>query len=209
MQQGRMISFEGPDGSGKTTNVKILQQALLDRGYTNVITTREPGGTSLGEQIRALILMEKMEGLTELLLFAAARCEHIAKKIRPVLDAGGIVLCDRFADSSYAFQGAGRGMADAVLQMEELVHAGFEPDYTLFFDVSLPECERRMGIRGGENRLDLETLDFKRKVYDGYLERVAANPHRMHLIDAMPSPQEVNINVIHWLDTVFVPNNPL
>lgn len=209
MQKGRFITLEGPDGSGKTTNVNVLRDALIARGYTNVVLSREPGGTDLGERIRDILLHTDMAAMTELLLFAAARAEHVEAKIKPALEAGAIVISDRFSDSSFAFQGYARDRIKEVLELEKIVLVGFEPDYTLFFNVTLPECERRMKIRGGENRLDAETLDFKRKVYEGYLRRLETHRHRMCEIDAMPIPSEVSANVIRWVDTVFVPNNPL
>lgn len=208
MQKGRFISFEGPDGSGKTSNVEIMRETLLSRGYTNIITTREPGGTPLGEKIRALLLNDSMCSMTELLLFAAARAEHIDSRIKPHMANGGIVICDRFADSSYAYQGTARDLLTTVLTLQNLVHKDFEPDYTLFFDVTLPESERRMTTRGDKNRLDKEVLEFKRKVYSGYQECFRLNPHRMHRIDAMPNPTDVKNSVICWVDEVFIPNNP-
>jgi len=210
MKKGKFLTCEGPDGSSKSTNLPYVKEALEAAGYT-VVVTREPGGTPLGEKIRELLLDNNntMAPMTELLLFAAQRAEHIAKKIRPALDAGYIVLCDRFADSTYAYQGSGRGYKTSVLALEQLVHEGFEPDYTLFFTVDMVESERRIAKRMGKDRLDGETLDFKTATYRGYMERYYEHIHRMHPINSMQSFEDVRADVEKWVREVFIPANPL
>ena len=209
--KGRLITVEGADGSGKTTNAKHLADALRALGF-DVVTTREPGGTGVAEDIR-YVLLQKREGeqlapLTELLLFSAARAQHLEKKILPALAAGKIVVCDRFCDTSFAYQGYGRGLLAEYLQMEKLVHDGFEPDHTLFFDIDLPQAERRLSARSNEiNRLDDEKLEFKKKCMEGYNIRYNQNPHRMFYIDGGQDEQKVKADVISWVVNIFTPQN--
>lgn len=201
---GKFISCEGPDGAGKTTNVKILVGWLQDHGY-KVTYTREPGGTEVGEKIRGILLGDPMQPLTELLMFAAQRAEHISAVIKPALERGEIVVCDRFADSTYAYQAAGRGWVDQVLQMEEFVHCGFEPDYTLFFDVTLEESMRRLQERTGGvlDVFEQEKKEFRQRVYTGYQTRFTQKAYRMVKIDAMKNPEEVAAQVIAWAEKTF------
>lgn len=207
--QGKLITLEGPDGSGKSTNLPYLAELLKSKGYL-VDCTREPGGTLVGEKIRDLLLSEQMTPMAELLLFAAARAEHIETFIKPALAAGYIVLCDRFADSTYAYQGVGRGYNNSVLALETMVHAGFEPDHTLFFDVTLEESQKRLAGRAGQpDHFDLANDAFKTKVYQGYQTRFKQNSHRMHRINAMLSPEWVRIQIKDWVNLRFVPANPL
>jgi dTMP kinase len=214
---GKFITIEGPDGGGKSSNVLTIVERLELAGYS-VIQSREPGGTKIGEKLRAILLggLEKDDRpseTTELLLFAAARAQHIDTKIKPALEAGQVVICDRFADSTYAYQGHARGLLPKVLQLQDFVHQGFEPDYTLFFDLTLEESQRRLAERaeaGGENnRLDQERIDFKTRAYLGYQECFNRNPHRMYRIDAMGSRDEVKREVTRWVEEVFIPQNPL
>jgi dTMP kinase len=210
-RRGKLITIEGPDGSGKSSSIATIVRVLQSHGY-DVVTSREPGGTPTGEEIRKVILNLDMHPTCELLLFAASRAQHLHTKILPALEAGQIVVCDRFADSSYAYQGIGRGFVDDVNHLEQFVLKGFEPDYTLFFDVTLEESARRLGLRAGQdgesNRLDTEAYAFKQRVYDGYQQRYHANPHRMHLIDAMQSMEMVQLDVAMWVKTVFIGENP-
>lgn len=202
--KGLFISCEGPDGAGKTTNVKILVGWLKDNGYA-VAYTREPGGTTVGEKIREILLKDPMYPMTELLMFAAQRAEHIEAVIKPALARGEVVVCDRFADSTYAYQAAGRGYFDQVRLLEDFVHVGFEPDFTLFFDVTLEESLHRLNERTGGN-LDVfeqEQNDFRKRVYQGYQVRFKQKQHRMVLIDAMRTPEEVAAQVIAWAEKTF------
>lgn len=204
MKKGMLITFEGPDGSGKTTNIKVLVGWLQDKGY-DVVYTREPGGTPVGEKIRELLLNNPMAPMTEVLLFNASRAEHLNQLILPAIEAGKIVVCDRFSDSTYAYQAAGRGWFEQVKIMEEFVHEGFEPHYTLFFDVTLEESLRRLHERTG-GKLDVfeqEKNEFRERVYQGYQVRFKHKVHRMVRIDAMKTPEEVSQQVIEWAKTVF------
>ncbi len=212
---GKLISLEGPDGSGKSTNGKHLAAALRKAGY-DVVETREPGGTDVGEEIREVLLRkrglleEQIDPMTELLLFIASRAQHINKKLKPMLAAGKIVITDRFCDTSYAYQGYGRGLIGKYLELEKMVHDQFFPDYTLFFNVTLPTSERRLIARTNEsNRLDDETLAFKRACFDGYQIRLKNEAHRMHVIDAELEPIEVQKQVEYWVNWHFIPANPI
>lgn len=208
-----MISLEGCDGSGKSTGAKFLVEMLREKGY-DVIHTREPGGTVIAEEIRNLLL-NKREGeqivpMAELLLFNAARAQHIEAVIKPALEAGKIVVSDRFSDSSYAYQGIGRGFVGEMIDLEHLVHKDFEPNYTLFFDVTLEESIRRISSRPElANRLDSETLAFKEKVFKGYNIRFAQHRHRMYKIDAMQSIENVNEQITFWVNKIIKENSCL
>lgn len=200
---GLFISFEGADGSGKSTNAKRLADLIEHYGYS-VVRTREPGGSPVGEQLRSVILNSKASPMSELLMFAASRAEHIETVIKPALATGKVVICDRFSDSTYAYQGVGRGYVEEVLKLEKFVHEGFEPDYTLFFDITLEESKKRLLARFEKmNHLDKEDDAFKTKVFMGYQERFAANPHRMVLINSMGNEDEVYARVKKWADSIF------
>lgn len=204
--QGKFITFEGPDGSGKSTNIPVLVEYLRSQGY-KVVTTREPGGTVVGEKIRDILLHDYMHPSAELLLFAAQRAEHIKSLIQPALEAGNIVICDRFYDSTFAYQGA-RGYAEDVLELEDYVQRGFKPDYTLFFDVTLEESLNRIRARTKATNVELDRFeaelnDYRARVYDGYQQRFKMYPDRMVRIDSMQVPQNVAAQVIDWASKVF------
>lgn len=200
---GKFITFEGCDGSGKTSNIEVLAEHLRNRGY-KVITTREPGGTPVAEKIRDIILQNHLEPRAELLLFAAARIEHVEKKIREHVARGYIVISDRFHDSTYAYQAGGRRMPkEMVLDMERLALGDFKPNYTLFFDIPLEESKRRLALREKSDRFDEASEQFRERVYNAYQERYAQNPDRMHRIDALPELAEVSAQVIAWANIHF------
>ena len=206
--RGKLITFEGPDGSGKTSNMSLLAKHLTDRGY-KVVVTREPGGTPLGEELRKLILDPQwaMDVMTEALLFAAGRREHVVKKIWPLLEKGYVVISDRFLDSSYAHQLSAKGQEKLVLDVHKHILGGFEPDYTLFFDIPLEESTRRLEERraaqGEIHRFNEADLEYKAKVYAGYQQQLRLNQHRMVRIDALPALDVVNESVIRWANSVF------
>ncbi|CBW53770.1 Thymidylate kinase [Mycoplasma mycoides subsp. capri LC str. 95010] len=183
------ITFEGMDGSGKTTALLKVKKELERLNY-QVLITREPGGEAIAEQIRQIILDNKnkdMDAWTEALLFIASRNQHLQKVIKPALEKNIIVISDRFIDSTSAYQGSARNIGvDVVSEVQQIVLKNCLPDLTLFFDVSFSEAEKRMQIRGesSKNRLDKEKSDFKQKVYQGYLELVKNNPKRIKVIDA-------------------------
>lgn len=205
---GKFITFEGADGSGKTTALHYVAEQLTAAGHS-VLTTREPGGSELGDHLRTLLFREDTLPLTEMLLLAAGRAQHIEQVIKPALLQGKIVLCDRFADSTYAYQGAGRGYTEKVLQLEELVCGDFAPHQTLYFDVSLEESLRRLAQRSSDkgevNRLDGESLDFKRRVLAGYGLRFETHKHRMYRIAAETSLEEVQAQLRDWITYELTP----
>ncbi|MEZ4614323.1 MAG: dTMP kinase [Caldilineaceae bacterium] len=191
------ISFEGPEGGGKTTQIRRLQQALEAQGHT-VISTREPGGTAIGNAIRTVLLdagNTAMGERTEALLFNAARAQLVDEVIEPALQQGTIVLCDRFADSTLAYQGFGRGLAMADLtQLIAFATAGRYPDLTIFLSVDpAVGIERKRQSAGGEwNRLEEETLAFHERVQAGFEQLRAAEPERWFFVDAVQSIDQVH-----------------
>lgn len=186
---GRFISFEGIDGAGKSTHIEALAQHLRERGAT-VLLTREPGGTALAEQLRELLLHQAMDPLTEALLMFAARRDHLQQHIRPALQRGETVLCDRFTDATMAYQGHGRGFDLAVLaQLETWVQAGLQPDLTLWFDVAPAVAAERRAAARSADRFEQEDLAFFDRVRQGYRARMAQAPTRFVRIDA-DAPRE-------------------
>jgi dTMP kinase len=181
---GRFISFEGIDGAGKSTHITTLQGWLRDRGH-EVLLTREPGGSPLAEQLRELVLHRPMDALSETLLIFAARRDHLQTCIEPALARGAIVLCDRFTDATFAYQGAGRGFDLQVLQqLEAWVQQGRQPDLTLWFDLPPAQAaERRAAVRAPD-RFERQDLDFFTRVRDGYAQRMQQAPQRFVRLDA-------------------------
>ena len=193
---GTFITFEGPEGAGKTTIIHMVQQKLIQDGY-NIVLTREPGGIRIAEQIREIILNPsntEMDARTEALLYAAARRQHLVEKVIPELNKGNIVLCDRFIDSSLAYQGNARGIGvEDIFAINQFAIEQTMPQATLYFDIE-PEVglERINNGRKDEiNRLDLESLDFHYKVRDGYLSLLSEFPERIRRIDANQSVEKV------------------
>ncbi|MEH7469444.1 dTMP kinase, partial [Priestia megaterium] len=193
---GTFITFEGPEGAGKTTIIHMVQQKLIQEGY-NIVLTREPGGIRIAEQIREIILNPsntEMDARTEALLYAAARRQHLVEKVIPELNKGNIVLCDRFIDSSLAYQGNARGIGvEDIFAINQFAIEQTMPQATLYFDIE-PEVglERiNKGRKDEINRLDLESLDFHYKVRDGYLSLLSEFPERIRRIDANQSVEKV------------------
>src|SRR5574344_860360 len=190
------ITFEGGEGSGKSTAIRKIVAQLEKEGY-EVVLTREPGGTSISEEIRNVILDKKntdMDPRTEALLYAASRRQHIVQKILPALKAGKIVICDRYLDSSLAYQGGARGLGiDNVLAMNLFATEGLEPDLTLFFDIKPEIGLARIAANSGRevNRLDVEKLSFHNQVRSAFQELAKRFPKRYFTIDASQSPDEV------------------
>ena len=181
---GRFISFEGIDGAGKSTHIAALQGWLRARGH-DVVLTRDPGGSPLAEQLRELVLHRTMDALSETLLIFAARRDHLQTCIEPALARGAIVLCDRFTDATFAYQGAGRGFDLQVLQqLEAWVQQGRQPDLTLWFDLPPAQAaERRAAVRAPD-RFERQDLDFFTRVRDGYAQRMTQAPQRFVRLDA-------------------------
>nr|WP_256737487.1 dTMP kinase [Pseudomonas sp. dw_358] len=196
------ITLEGPEGAGKTTNREYLADQLRQAGI-DVVLTREPGGTPLAERIRELLLApsdEAMHADTELLLVFAARAQHLAEVIRPALARGAVVLCDRFTDATYAYQGGGRGLSQPrIAQLEQFVQGELRPDLTLVFDLPVEIGLARAVARGRLDRFEQEGRGFFDAVRTTYLQRAAAEPQRYRLVDAAQSLEQVQ----HQLDGLF------
>lgn len=199
MQRGRFITFEGIDGCGKTTQFRLLSQWLRDRGRQTVETV-EPGGTAIGQQIRRILLdpaNSAMQPGAELLLYFASRAQNVEEVIRPALEAGLVVLCDRFTDSTLVYQGCGRGLDPAlVLELDRIACRGLKPDVTLLIDIdletSLMRAKRRNERVGqDESRIDEESFAFHQRVRDGYLTLAQGEPERFVVIDGRAPIAEV------------------
>lgn len=203
---GLFITLEGPEGAGKSTNGEYLAQRLRDNGL-DVVTTREPGGTPLAERIRELLLTpasEPMTSDTELLLVFAARAQHIARVIRPALARGAVVLCDRFTDATYAYQGGGRGLPfQRIEQLEFFVQGDMRPDWTLIFDLPVETGLSRAAARGRLDRFEQEGLGFFEAVRSAYLDRARQVPQRYRVIDAGQSLLAVQQDLDRFLPEVL------
>lgn len=198
MTSGMFITLEGSEGAGKSTSLGFLQELLGQAGLATV-TTREPGGTDIGERIRTILLQTQDQGMctdAELLLMFAARAEHIAKLIRPALAAGKWVLCDRFTDASYAYQGGGRGIPDArIAVLETWVQGNLRPDLTLLFDIPTEQGLSRAAKRSAPDRFEREDPAFFERVRQHYLARAALSPGRTHIVNAALSLPEVQAQI--------------
>ena len=191
---GKFITVEGIEGVGKSTNITFIHRTLQATGH-DVVLTREPGGTPLGEAIRTLLLDPRYTGMDpvcELQLMFAARAEHLARLIRPALGQGQWVLCDRFTDATYAYQGGGRGIDTRVIaRLEELVQGDFRPDLTLLLDVPVEIGLARASDRSAPDRFEQEKVDFFERVRRAYLDMARSAPDRYRVIDAAPSLDQV------------------
>ncbi|EMS73624.1 dTMP kinase [Ruminiclostridium cellobioparum] len=206
MNKGLFITFEGTDGSGKTTQIKLLEEYMQGKGY-EVVLSREPGGTRISEIIRDLVLdprNKEIVPLTEMILYAASRAQHVAEVIEPAVEKGKIVICDRYVDSSYAYQGGGRGMdLKIIADVNRIAVNGTVPDITFFLDID-PEISVRRRINStGADRIEQEKLDFHRRVYDGYKKLSILYPERIKTIDAAKSIEEISSQVRDYIDELF------
>lgn len=205
---GRFVTVDGGEGAGKSTQMESIREYLERRGY-RVVMTREPGGTSLGEEIRALLLGHREWGMTlaaETLLMFAARAEHLERVIRPALATGCWVLCDRFTDATYAYQGGGRGLPlERIAVLEDWVQGELRPDLTLLLDVPVATGLMRAGRRSVADRFEREDVDFFERVRAIYLERAAREPDRYRVVDASQSIKavqaEVETMLAEWLES--------
>ena len=208
MTQGRFITLEGGDGAGKTTCLEHVHGRMKAAGL-HVVRTREPGGTPLSEAVRGLLLGHEYDAMasdTELLLVFAARAEHLARVIRPALDAGHWVLCDRFTDATYAYQGGGRGLDEQrIAQLETFTQGALRPDYTLLLDVSVEIGLARVGARGKPNRFEREQHEFFRRVRTVYQARAQADPDRFRVVDASQPLERVLAALDGVLDGILTP----
>lgn len=206
------ITFEGPDGGGKTTQVAMTVSTLRERGH-NVLLTREPGGTAIGDQIRHVLHDMKNQAMhprAELLMYSASRAQIVEEVIKPHLAGGGLVICDRFFDSTYAYQGYGHGLDLSQLKLiTEFATGGLKPDLTILLDIA-PEdsLQRRLSAldKGGEwNRLDAMAIDFHKRVRDGYHALVAAEPQRWVVVNAAQSVAQVQTDILKALEARLQP----
>lgn len=188
------ITLEGPEGSGKTSQLPGLAEFLRQQGF-DLITTREPGGTSIGDQIRKILFDLENKGMnprSEILLFQASRAQLVDEVIRPALEAGRVVLCDRYADSTLAYQGYGHGVnMETLREIVTFATGGLKPNLTVFLDVNVEEGLKRRNKGGDWNRLDDYDKDFHRRVYEGYQQLIAAEPERWVVVNAARAPDAV------------------
>ena len=203
---GRFITLEGIDGAGKSTHVAWLAEQISAHGHT-VVTTREPGGTPLGEALRALVLAEPMTHDAETLLMFAARREHLDRVIRPALARGDWVLCDRFTDATYAYQGGGHGVAlERIAELERWIHGDCQPDLTFLFDVPTAVSHARLNhavAQGRElDKFEREADGFFTRVRDAYLARAAADPQRFRVVDGTRPVVMVRGELAHHLAAI-------
>ena len=207
---GKFITIEGGEGVGKTTNIAFIEARLSAVGI-DVRVTREPGGTALGEDIRGLLLGHRHDGMasdTELLLMFAARAEHLAKVIKPALAAGQWVLCDRFTDATYAYQGGGRGIArEHIEQLEQWVQGDLRPDLTVLLDVPIAVGLQRAGERSAPDRFEREQSAFFERVRAAYLDLAQRYPQRFRIIDTTQSLDAVQRELGTVLDAYIVENS--
>jgi dTMP kinase len=208
-RRGRFITLEGGEGVGKSTNLAFVA-GLLEAAGHDVQLTREPGGTPLAERVRELIVSpsgETISPMAELLLIFAARALHIEGCIRPALAAGRWVLCDRFTDASYAYQGAGRGLGDTPVRwLEGQVQGELRPDLTLLLDADPAVGLARAGARGAADRFEQERLEFFTRVRAGYLARAAAEPARFRIVDASQPLKQVQIDISNYISSFIQAN---
>jgi len=194
--RGCFLTLEGLDGAGKSTHVLGLVEHLRGRGL-EVVCTREPGGTEMGEALRQIVLSRPMQLETELLLMFAARCEHLRTVIEPALQAGKWVVCDRFTDASYAYQGGGRGLgAERVGALEQWVHPQLQPDRTWLFDVPLATARERLARSRDLDRFEQEGADFFERTRAAYHERARLHPDRFRVLDSSRDIEEVRAELI-------------
>lgn len=195
---GLFITFEGVEGCGKTTQITLLKEFLEHKGHT-VVATREPGGTPIAEKIRHILLNadhDEMAHETELLLYAAARAQHVVEKIKPALEKGHIVICDRYYDSTTAYQGAGRSIDREKLNwLHAYATVGCIPDITFLIDLPVNIGLKRVIARAEADRLERETIDFHQRVRDGFLAIAKAEPNRVTIIDGTQSIEDIQINI--------------
>ena len=203
---GLFVTFEGVEGCGKSTQAKRIEAHLKARGHA-VLLTREPGGTRIAEAIRGVLLDSAntaMSPTTDLLLYEAARAQHVAERIRPALEEGAIVVCDRFADSTTAYQGAGRALAaEDVEYLHRLATAGANPDLTIVLDVPVEEGLARAGRLNDPDRLEAEPVAFHRKVREGFLRIAEREPDRVKVLDGLRSPDAVASEVLRLVEELL------
>lgn len=206
VKPGLFITVEGVEGAGKSTQLSLILKKLESAGI-EIISTREPGGTPFAESVRELLLAnrdEKVDQITEMLLMFAARSQHLSQLIKPAIAEGKWVVCDRFTDATYAYQGGGRNLGfELVSQLEQLVQGDFRPDKTFYLDLPVEQGMKRVVARGEKDRFEREELDFFEKVRSAYLRLVESNPTRYVVIDASQSLESVQKDLSLALDRLI------
>lgn len=200
--KGLFITLEGGDGAGKSTQIDNITRFFEKKGLV-VVHTREPGGTEIGEKLRGILLDKnntEMSPVTEMMIYASSRAQHVREKILPALERGEIVICDRFTDSSIAYQAYGRGLGDMVAEVNAYATGGLEPDITFWMDID-PEAGKARASKAGElDRLELEKMDFHYRVYDGYSKIAQKYPDRVKRIDAAESVDVIKDKIYAYLE---------
>ena len=204
MREGIFITIEGGDGAGKSTQMDNIEKYFTQRGY-ECIRTREPGGTEIGEKIRDILLdpaNHEMSAVTEMMLYASSRAQHVRELIRPAVESGKVVICDRYVDSSVAYQTYGRDLGDMVQAVNKYAVDGMMPDITFWMDIDPESGRERIGKREDStlDRLEREKIDFHYKVYDGYKRICELEPNRVKRIDATKSIEEIRDEIYGHLD---------
>jgi dTMP kinase len=209
--RGKFITLEGGEGAGKSTSLEFLRAHIV-AGGRDLLTTREPGGTTLGEALREMLLHRNDHAIgtdAELLMIFAARAQHLEEVIRPALAAGQWVLCDRFTDATYAYQGGGRGVTDArIAELERWVQGRLRPDLTILFDLPVDTGIERAGRRSAPDRFEREGRDFLQLVHDYYRAAAAREPNRFRIVDASQTPQAVQEQLAAIIDPLLEQDAP-
>ena len=202
--RGLFITLEGGDGAGKSTQIKNIKSFFEKKGLV-VVHTREPGGTPISEKLRDILLdsnNREMEAVTEMLIYAAARAQHVRELVMPQLEKGSIVICDRFLDSSIAYQTYGRKLGDMVEIVNGYATDGLTPDLTFWMDIDPDAGKERVSKMGDFDRLEMEERDFHYRVYDGYKKIAENNPERVKRIDATRSVEEISEEIVSYLEEI-------
>ena len=200
--KGLFITLEGGDGAGKSTQLRNIERFFDEKGLV-VVHTREPGGTPIGEKLRDILLDREnaeMDAVTEMLIYAASRAQHVRERILPALEEGKVVICDRFTDSSIAYQAYGRGLGEQVAEVNRRATGGLEPDITFWLDIDPYVGRERAGSEGELDRLETEKMDFHCRVRDGYRELTDKNPERIKRIDASKTIEEMRDDIYACLE---------
>lgn len=200
--KGLFITLEGGDGAGKSTQIRNIERFFTEKGLV-VVHTREPGGTQISEKLRDILLdnhNSEMTAVTEMMIYAASRAQHVREKIIPALERGEVVICDRFVDSSVAYQAYGRELGDMVAEVNKHATGGLKPDITFWLDID-PEAGKARAAKAGElDRLELEKMDFHYRVYEGYKKIAAAEPDRVKRINAADTVEVICSNIYACLE---------
>lgn len=202
--RGLFITLEGGDGAGKSTQIRNIKSFFEMKGLV-VVHTREPGGTQISEKLRDILLDShntEMDAVTEMLIYAASRAQHVRELVKPALDEGSVVICDRFLDSSIAYQACGRGLGDMVKIVNSYATDGLTPDITFWMDIDPDAGKERVSKMGDFDRLEMEARDFHYRVYEGYRAIAQSEPDRIKRIDASRSVEEISAEIIKYLEEI-------